>query len=447
MINDLIEYLKNKKIVILGFGKEGISTYRLIRKYLKNQELCIADKEENFAQKHEFLAEDNFVKIVDGENYLDDLKNYDIIMKSPGVSFKNVDTTEFQDKIKSQLELLLEFFNVFTIGITGTKGKSTTSSLIYEILQDQGKDSLFLGNIGNPIFENIEKIDENVVIVLEISSHQLEYMKKSPNISILLNIFEEHLDHYNSFEDYIQAKLNIYKYQNSNDYFLYNIDNDILRQKVGITNSQTYKLSMSQIADIYVDKEDVFFQNEKIYNINEKRNLVGEYNLSNIIFALSVAKILNLDIQKAIKSVGEFKTLEHRLELVGKYDGIYFYDNCIATVPVATINAIEALKNVDTLIIGGMDRGINYNTFIQYLNKSQISNIICMPKTGHDIAQKLDKEKVYIVETLEEAVEIARKVTKKEHSCLLSPAAASYGFFKNFNEKGDKYKSIVKKIH
>ena len=138
--------------------------------------------------------------------------------------------------------------------------------------------------------------------------------------------------------------------------------------------------------------------------------------------------------------------MEHRLELVGKYEDVFYYDNSIGTIPMATIEAVEALKEVDTLIIGGMDRGIDYSDFIKYLNDSSIRNIICMPKTGHDIAKKLKKEKQYVVETLEEAVEIARKVTAKGKICLLSPAAASYGYFKNFEEKGNLFKDLLKKV-
>jgi len=198
---------------------------------------------------------------------------------------------------------------------------------------------------------------------------------------------------------------------------------------------------------IYVILKDknVFFNNRVIYNINEKRNLLGDYNLNNIMFVLTVSEILKLDIKKTIKIISEFKTLEHRLELVGKYDDVYYYDNSIGTIPEATIEAVNALKNVDTLIIGGMDRVIDYREFIEFLNNSTINNIICMPQTGYNIATELKKEKVHIVQTLEEAVEVAKKVTKKEMICLLSPAAASYGYFKNFEERGDLFKKLVKK--
>lgn len=446
MINDLINYFNGKKIVILGFGKEGQSSYKLIRKYLKDQTLYIADQRQNLGDTYTFLNEDKNIVYITGDNYLENLENYDIILKTPGVSFAFMDTSKFQNKIKSQLELLLEFFNCYTIGITGTKGKSTTSSLIYKMLNDQGKKCKFLGNIGIPVFDFIDEVEDDMTLVLEMSSHQLEFMKLSPNIAILLNIYEEHLDHYESYEGYALAKCNIYKYQNSEDYFLYNSENDMLKRLVKEPKATTYKVSINAEAgaNLYVKGDMVYLDEKPLYNVNEKRNLVGEYNLNNIMFVLGVSEILKLDINKTIKSISEFKTLPHRLELVGKIDGVYYYDNSIGTVPMATEEAVKALGNVDTLIIGGMDRGLDYTEFIEFLNNSNIESIICMPKTGHEIAKKLIGSKAIIVETLEEAVEVAKKVTKKEMSCLLSPAAASYGFFKNFEEKGDLFQKLVK---
>ena len=442
MINDLIQYFKDKKILILGFGREGQSTYKLIRKYLKEQKLYIADKKENC----EVLKLDNNISFISGENYLKKLEDYDIIMKSPGISLSKLDTKVFSYKIKSQLELLLEFFKVFTIGITGTKGKSTTSSLISKILRDQNVKSMLLGNIGVPVFDYIDTIEEDMTLVLEMSSHQLEYMELSPNIAILLNVYEEHLDYYKSFEKYVEAKCNIFKHQIKTDYFLYNSDNNILKNIIKDTTQNTYKVSLKEIngSDIYLNEDKIYCDNKPIYDTNEKRNLLGDYNLNNIMFALGVSEILGLDIKRTIKSINEFETLEHRLEFVGEYDKVLYYDNSIGTVPMATIEAVKALKIVDTLIIGGMDRGIDYKEFIEYLNNSNIRNIICMPKTGHDIAKSLKEENTYIVETLEEAVCTAKKVTEKGKICLLSPAAASYGFFKNFEEKGNLYKKLVK---
>ncbi len=446
MINDLIQYLKNKKILILGFGREGQSTYKLIRKYLQNQQLYIADNKEDFQKDYKFLEQDNNVTYISGNKYLDNLDEYDIIMKSPGISFVGIDTSKYINKIKSQLELLLEFFNIFTIGVTGTKGKSTTSSLLYKILKEQNRKCMLLGNIGVPVFDYVSSMEDDIIVILEMSSHQLEYMKLSTNIAILLNIYEEHLDHYESFEKYAEAKCNIYRYQKESDYFLYNADNEMLNKLIQTTNGHTYKVSIEDRAgsDIYLRNDKVYFKDKEIYNRNEKRNLIGDYNLNNIMFVLGVSELLKLDINKTIKSISEFKPLEHRLEFVGKYNDVLYYDNSIGTIPMATIEAVKSLKYVDTLIIGGMDRGINYQDFIEYLNNSDIKNIICMPKTGHDIAKALKKERAYIVEDLEEAVNVAKKVTEKGKICLLSPAAASYGFFKNFEEKGNLFKKLVK---
>lgn len=451
MIKELVKYFKDKKILILGFGLEGQSTYKFIREYLPNQKIYIADKEDNFEKKSNLLANEKNAVYIKGENYLQDIDKYDIIMKTPGISFAKIDTTKFINKIKSQLELLLDFFNVYTIGVTGTKGKSTTSTLIYRILKEQKLDCMLLGNIGTPVFEQIDNIKENMTLVLEMSSHQLEYMEKSPNISILLNIYEEHLDHYKSLEDYADAKCNIFKYQNENDYFLHSIDSDILNkelEKYKIKGNE-YKISIKDAIKernkIILKNNKVYLNEKELYNTQDKRKLLGIHNLSNIMFALAVSEILNLNISKTIKTINDFEPLPHRLEKVGRYNNIIFYNDAIATIPEATINSIEALGEVNTLIIGGMDRGVNFDNFIEYLNKGKIKNLICMPTTGHQIGRKIYNKNVnvYMVDNMEEAVKVAKDKTCKDTICLLSPAAASYGFFTNFKEKGEIYKKLV----
>lgn len=448
-IKELLEYLRDKKIVILGFGLEGKSTYKFIRKYFKDKKIYIATKEDNIDNKYEFLKEDNNVEIICGENYLKGLENYDIIMKSPGISFVGIDTTEFINKIKSQLELLLEFFDLQTIGITGTKGKSTTSSLIYEVLKRQSIECMLLGNIGVPVFDYIDIIKKGITLVLEMSSHQLEYMNLSPNISILLNIYEEHLDHYESFDKYIEAKCNIFKHQNKKDYFIYNSNNEILRryvQKYDV-EAQIYKIDYfgkeNKENTIYQEEGRIYFKGEQIYNDNGTRNLLGEHNLNNIMFVLAINEILKLDLNTTIDTINNFQPLSHRLERVGTYNDIVYYNDSIATIPEATINSIEALRCVNSLIIGGMDRGVNFDKFIDYIDNCKIDNVICLPDTGHYIGKKLKNKKVYIVKDLKEAVNTAKEVTKKGQICLLSPAASSYGFFKNFEERGNEFKRLV----
>lgn len=454
MINKLIDYYKDKKILILGFGMEGKSTYKVIRRYLPNQKIYISDKNQNIKNECEFLKNDNNIEIIEGAKYLDNLQAYDIIMKSPGIVLKDIDVSEIKSKIKSQLELLLEFFDVNSIGITGTKGKSTTSSLIYRMIEEQGKEALFLGNIGKPVFDYLDEIKENMYIVLEISSHQLEFMDLSPKIAVFLNAYEEHLDHYSSLDAYIEAKCNIYRYQKETDYYIYNAEIEVIKEKNKKYETKANKYAVTLNNNVIKDNVNIvtcknnkiYINENEMYNATDDRKLLGIHNLNNIMFVLAVSNILKLDLNKTIKTINNFEALPHRIEYVGKYNDIKFYNDSIATIPEATINSIEALKNVNTLIIGGLDREINYSKLIDYLNNSKIENIICLPSTGHKIGKQLnDNVNKTFVDNLEEAVETAKKCTRKDTICLLSPAAASYGFFKNFEERGNKFKELVRK--
>ncbi|MGN1338023.1 MAG: UDP-N-acetylmuramoyl-L-alanine--D-glutamate ligase [Candidatus Coprovivens sp.] len=445
MQNKIIELLQNKKIAILGFGLEGKSTYNFIRKHLPNKELTIIDQKDISNS-----INDSNVTIISGDNYLENLNQFDLIIKTPGISLKDIDTTKIKDKIYSQLELLLEVNAKNVIGITGTKGKSTTTTLIYNVIKEQNNNTYLAGNIGIPIFDEIDKFNEDTIIVVEMSSHQLEFVRKSPHIGIILNLYQDHLDHAGSVEHYHECKLHMFDYQNENDIAIYCSDNSNLNN---IMKNKDYKQKIYKIQkeynENYVSLKDnkVYYKNEILYIDDNKRNLLGIHNLENIMIVSLIAKILNLNLEKAKKTIDEFKGLEHRLELVGKYNNIIYYNDTIATIPEATISGIEALQNVNTLIFGGMDRGIDYTPLINYLNKNNVENLICMPETGYKIGKQLENtnKNIFYAETLDEAVKIAKRETKKETICLLSPAAPSYNYFKNYIEKGNKYKELIKK--
>ena len=439
MYNKILEHLKNKKIAIVGFGREGKSTYKFIRKYLNNQELEILDGNEKLLELNEELKNDKNLKIITGKNYLDNLEKYDLIIKSPGVKFKDLDISKFEDKITSQLGLTLDFYKQNVIGITGTKGKSTTTSLIFKVLKDQGYDAYLLGNIGIPIFDYIENFNENSKLVIEMASLQLEYVKTSPHIGIILNLFEEHLDFFKSKEHYFLAKLNMFKYQDNSDYGLYTSSNETLDKYVQNGNYITNLIDINK--ELKIENNYVIYDNKKIYDSNSERLLLGKHNLTNIMFVLRLSELLKLDLQKTINTINQFKPLEHRMEYVATINGVKYYNDAIATIPEATINCVEALKDVDTIIFGGMDRGIDYNDLIDFFNKSKIKNFICMPDTGYKIGKEIKSKNVYMVETLEDAVKKAKEVTK--NICVMSPAASSYNAFKNFEEKGRIYKELV----
>ncbi len=445
MYERLVEFFREKKVLILGFGREGRSTYDFLRKTFPEKEILIADQNPNLLKQNPDLTTDENLTCFLGKDYLSHFGSCDLIMKSPGISLKDIDTSAFDEKISSQLELTLAFSDFQTIGVTGTKGKSTTSSLIYQILQDQSIPSLLLGNIGTPIFEHLGELNSKLTVVLEISSHQLEYIRHSPHIAVLLNIYEEHLDHYRSFHDYAAAKCNIYKYQSTGDFLVYNTDDTVLREMVDAPKAETFGVSfLGEDAKVFLHDGIVFLDNEVIYDASASRQLLGEYNLHNIIFAMVVAWILGLDLAQASQSVANFKTLRHRLEFVGEFDGVKYYDNAIGTVPMATIEAVKALGRVDTLIVGGMDRGVDQSPLAEFLGSGQVPHIICMSETGRKLGELLGKEKVHFAKNLEEAVQLAKALTNKGGTCLLSPAAASYGEFRNFEEKGDRFQKLVR---
>ncbi|MGM9834508.1 MAG: UDP-N-acetylmuramoyl-L-alanine--D-glutamate ligase [Bacilli bacterium] len=445
MQSKIIKFLENNKIAILGFGLEGKSTYNFIRKHNKQIELTIIDKLDVP------LINDENIRIISGDDYLEHLDEFDIIIKTPGVSLKDVNIENIQDKLYSQLELFLMFNAKNVIGITGTKGKSTTTTLIYNVLKSQLDNVYIAGNIGIPVFDILDEINDETIVVLEMSSHQLEFINVSPHIGIVLNLYEDHLDHAGTLEHYHECKMHMFDYQNSNDIAIYCSDNKYLEDTM---NKKNYKQTIFKVQldkslnAVYLEDNKVIYQNEVLYVDDAKRNLLGKHNLENIMVVLLVSKLFNLDLSKAKKEIDSFKGLPNRLELVGEYDDITYYCDTIATIPEATISGMNSLENVDTLIFGGMDRGIDYQVFIQYLINSNVSNLICMPTTGYKIGKEVEAKSdknIIFAETLEEAVTNAKKVTAKGSICLLSPAASSYEYYKNFMEKGDKFKELVRK--
>ncbi len=449
MIKELLRFLEDKTILILGFGIEGQSSYAFLRKHFPHKQLTIADKKISLLEEFPFLREDTNMAFCLGEDYLKGMENFDVILKTPGISLKDIDITAYKDKLTNQLALFLEYMKVFTIGVTGTKGKSTTSSLLYQMLKEQGKDVFLLGNIGEPIFNCLDNMKKDCLVVCEISSHALEYIKVSPDIAILLNIYEEHLDHYQSFEAYREAKFRIANFQKQNQYFIYNRDNFWMQEFHFPYKQHDYAISLTEKPNtknhVFLKDGIIYCNNNPIMDSNIKMHLKGIHNLNNIMFAIAVADILQLDTGKMMESIQNFKTLEHRMEFVGNVEGVDYYNDSIATIPEATIYAIKAIKNIHTIIVGGKDRGINQVPLIQFLLKSDIENIICLPKTGDAIFDGLKNshKNIFKVNTMEEAVKKAKAVTPKNTACILSPAASSYGYFKNFEERGKVFKSCV----
>lgn len=456
MITDIVKDINSKKdVLILGYGREGKATYNLIRKYLKDKKLTIADSNIKLLEINPELKQDENLDFILGENYLDNLNRYDMIIKSPGVNFKYINYSEIENKITSQIDLFLKHTKAKTIGVTGTKGKSTTSSLIYHVLKSMKIDAVLAGNIGIPIFEELDKINEDTIVILELSCHQLQFVNYAPNISVLLNLYEEHLDLYKSYHEYQKAKLNIFSKQKDNDYKVWNLDNvDLKKWYYESNNTYVYSSDKLNIKNgILINEDGLYLVKNKeeklVYDKTRKRNLLGNHNLYNIAASLCVCDILGLDIDVVSKHVDSFKSLEHRMELVGTYNGITFYNDSIATIPNATISCIKSINNLSTVIIGGMNRELNLDELINYLNETdKIKTCIFLKDTGYMICDKLlsmgcDKN-LYKAEDMKDAVKYAYLNTNKGYACALSPAAASYNTYKNFEERGKDFKELVK---
>lgn len=440
MISQICDLLKDKKILILGFGREGKSTYRFIRKHMPDKMLGIYDKN---------LIQDTLqnVTIHNGDSFYELLPDYDLIIKSPGIVLDRKDSSTLQ-KMTSQTDLFLNFYHNQTIGITGTKGKSTTASLLYHVLHSSDKDALLVGNIGIPVFDVLEDIKEDTLVVFELSSHQLEYVNHSPHIGVLLNIYQEHLDHYGTFEKYKIAKENIYQFQKKGDILLYNkefytLPENFVANTITITNT-------TQKADAIIKANQIFYEG-KAFEIEEEQLLLkGSHNLYNIGVAYVLAKACGITKEQFSAAIKTFKPLPHRMEYVSEIEGVKFYNDSISTICETTIQAASSIKEVDTVILGGMDRGIDYEPLVQFLLESEIRNMILMPDTGCRIQEliinndiKREDQNLIMVANVEEAVKAAKKETKKGKTCLFSPAAASYGFFKNFEERGEVFKKFV----
>lgn len=440
MIQQICNLLVNKRILILGFGREGKSTYRFLRKHFPDKIIGIYDK----SGVKESLPN---TQIYSGNSYEDILPEYDMVIKSPGIVLNLKDHSQIE-KFSSQTDLFLHFYGSQTIGITGTKGKSTTSSLLNHILRHASKESILVGNIGVPVFDMLDNINQKTIVVFELSSHQLEYVKHSPHYAVLLNIFQEHLDHYGTFEKYKQAKENIYKYQQKEDVLLYNpqffqLDNSCDMNTITITND-------GMDADVVVEENHINLQNEVITIIENEIHLMGNHNIYNIAVTYAITKSFGISKEDFMDAIKTFQPLPHRMEFVTEQNGVKFYNDSISTICETTMNNVNSVDDVDTVILGGMDRGIDYQPLVDFLIESDIRNIILMPDTGYRIEKlllasdkKSKEQKLYMVSGVEEAVELAKRETRRGTTCLFSPAAASYGFFKNFEERGETFKKFV----
>ena len=446
MIEKIEPWIKGKRILLLGYGREGQSTWNVLRRLGTYEALDIADLKAPAA-----LPEDGTVWHT-GPDYQKCMDDYDVVFKSPGIVLERPEN-EYRCSILSQTEVFFQCFRDQIIGITGTKGKSTVTTLLYHLLKQAGMDALLVGNIGIPALDHMEEVKPDTRIVFELSCHQLEYMTVSPHIGILVNIHEEHLDHYGTMEKYVEAKHHIFKNQRPDDILICNVQ---CLPEEGTCPSGLIRAGMDgsgKELDVVQEQDGtwVHFRGKSFCIPTDEIKLLGQHNYFDIGVAYGVCSILGMDDQVFARGLKTYEPLPHRLQFIGEREGVKYYDDSISTICDTTIQALKTLKDTDTVLIGGMDRGIDYRELIEYLSDCQVPHIILMEATGKRIYQEIHKyypefknrARLILAEHLEDGVKRARQITRPGTSCVLSPAAASYGIFRNFEERGETFSRLV----
>jgi UDP-N-acetylmuramoylalanine--D-glutamate ligase len=355
----------------------------------------------------------------------------DVIIKSPGIVWppKGADSAacdEISSRITSQTEIFLQEYRMKTIGVTGTKGKSTIVSMLAHVLGDlSGKKVILAGNIGLPCLDYYDDAAGDSIVVLELSCHQLKDAKTAPHISVFLDLYEEHLDYYGSMDAYFEAKSHI-----------------VTRQAAG---DKAYIGENVPVMDSDSDQIRVIPKAEELREI--ELSLFGDHNRINACFVKKICcDEFGLSGEAVLESLRNFEALPHRMKKIGCFGGISWYDDSISTIPEAAISAAESIPDAVVILIGGMDRGISYAVLEDYMKEHGELKFICMYATGARIVKELgtDLPNVYYEPDLEAAVNKAYEITESGKGCVLSPAAASYGYFKNFEERGCVFEELVK---
>ena len=458
-LNEFNENIKGKKVAIIGLG---ISNKPLIE-YLYNLGAIITVFDNRTQEK---IDEDIWNKVVEynlkysvGENYLSKLVGFDYIFRSPSC---RPDLPEIEAEVKkgailtSEIELVLKLTPSKTVGITGSDGKTTTTSLIYEILKKKYK--CFLGgNIGTPLFTRIAEMKPEDIVVLELSSFQLMNMDVSTDIAVVTNISPNHLNVHKDYQEYIDSKANIFTHQNENGILVINYDNDITKNFAKIANGKVVYFSRkTKLPNGVIYDEDTIkiCENDLRRHIINRKNIKirGLHNIENICAAIAATSSL-VEPEVQAEAISEFTGVEHRLEFVRELDGVKWYNDSISSSPNRTIAGLNSYNEKIVLIAGGRDKHLDYEPIAKPIIDN-VSTLILMGETAEKIKNavvrelEIEKKELNIirVKNVEEAVLEAKAQAKNGEVVLFSPASTSFDMFKNFEERGKKFKEEVNKL-
>lgn len=462
-LNKFNEFLDGKRVAIIGMGVSNIPLLDYF--YNKNAKVTVFD---NKNLSDEIIKKINKYRyeVEIGEDNLSALHNFDIIFRSPSALPtipEFVREVENGAILTSEIELVLKYAPCKIIAVTGTEGKTTTTSIIYEIMKKAGYNCYLGGNIGNPIFTQIDKMKPEDVVILELSSFQLMGMEVSPDVAVVTNMFPDHLDKHKSYEEYQEAKKNIFLHQNENGILVLNKDNDITKEFAKEAKGKViFFSSTKQLKDGYVyDKNDEMIKhciNGKCKDLISKSDikLRGVHNYENICTALAATSSLANETAQ-IEAIKEFTGVEHRLEFVRELDGVKYYNDSIGTSPASTIAGLKAFDENIVLLAGGSDKGLDYKEIGETI-ACKVRVLLLTGPTSEKIEQAtlaarkienldtMPELKILHCKDLQEAVQRAKQEAKPGEVVLLSPASASFDAFKNFMERGTKFKEFVNNL-
>ncbi len=450
-LEEFNNFLKKSNIGIVGLGVSNLP----LLEYLYNLGASVTI----FNEKP---LEDSLIKEIEKYNYkyfisknaLDNLKGFDIIFRSPSCLPTKKSLIKAKEEgtiITSEIKEVVRLTPSKVIGITGSDGKTTTTTLINEILKANGYNTFLGGNIGLPLFTKIKDMTEKNIIILELSSFQLMDFDISPDIAVITNISENHLDIHSDYNEYIESKKNIFKYQNKNGILVTNKDNEITKNFKGNGETRYFSKTTKLDKGFYTDGNYIYKDNKIIINTKQLK-LKGVHNYENICTALSAIDDL-IDIEKSVNVIKKFKGVEHRLEFVREINGIKWYNDSVSSSPTRTIAGLNSYDEDIVLIAGGYDKNLDYNVLAEPI-LDKVSKLILMGNTKEKIYNAVTKLnlikkkniKIYMCNNLKETVNKAKEVAVKGEVVLFSPASASFDMFKNFADRGCQFKELVNKL-
>lgn len=450
-------YLKNRRVAVIGLGVSNLPLLEYL--YNLSSKVTVFDD-----RTMEQIPKEVMNKITTygfefsfGENNLSKLVGFDLIFRSPSCMPTKKELVEEAKRgaiVTSEIEMLMEMAPCKIIGITGSDGKTTTTSLIYEIAKKAGYNAYLGGNIGYPLFTKLEQMQEDDIIVLELSSFQLMNMTVSPDISVITNVSPNHLNIHKDYEEYIEAKKNIFKNQKEDGILVLNYDNEITRECKKEANGKVIYFSSKEKLDngIIVDNEVIKECEDRLrkHIINTKEiHLRGMHNYENVSAAIAATKSF-VDMDTIVEAVKNFKGVSHRIELIRELDGVKWYNDSIGTSPTRTMAGLKSFEEEIVLIAGGYDKHLEYEPLAKPI-VDKVKALILIGQTSVKIREAVEKElqsqgkqlDIYQCNEFPQIVEVAREVAKSGQVVLFSPASASFDLFKNFEERGNTFKKLV----